>query len=74
MAAVGDYVGDAFEGITRLEDLPQPQIIERPRNYGHRRCPGCGRSAHRLRTAQRTLHDLGDPASGRPREPHVAER
>jgi transposase len=34
-------------------------------------CPKCQRSAYRLRTALRRLHDLGDPLSGRPRELHI---
>jgi hypothetical protein len=31
----------------------------------------CDRGASRLRTAQRTLHELGDPIRGRPRDLHV---
>ena len=49
-------------------------LIERSRNYPSRPCPKCGRSAGRLRTAQRTLHDLGDPLAGplgRPRDLHL---
>ncbi len=71
MVLPGAYVADVTEGITRVEDLPQPRIIERSRNYKHRRCPECGRSAYRLRTAERTLHDLGDPIAGRPRDLHI---
>jgi hypothetical protein len=41
------------------------------RNYRSRTCRKCGNSAYRLRTAQRTLHDLGDPVSGRPRDLHL---
>jgi hypothetical protein len=62
------YVPDPTEGIQRIEDLPPPQIVRRSRNYRRRRCPRCGGGAYRLRTAQRTLHDLGDPMSGRPRK------
>jgi len=71
MATPGQYVADATEGITRVEDLPAPQIIERSRNYKRRPCPQCGGSAYRLRTYQRTLHELGDTLSGRPRDLHV---
>ena len=71
MVMPGAYVADVSEGIARVEDLPEPRIIERSRNHKHRRCPECGRSAYRLRTAARTLHDLGDPISGRPRDLHI---
>jgi transposase len=67
MDGPGNYVPDPTEGIGRVEDLPPPQIIRRSRNYRRRSCPRCGQRAHRLRTAQRMLHDLGDPMSGRPR-------
>ena len=68
MAGPGRYVGDVTEGITRVEDLPQPKVSQRRRNYRRRRCPACGRSAYRLRTVVRRLHDLGDPVCGRPRD------
>ena len=74
MVLPGAYGVDATEDITRVEDLPEPRIIERSRNYKHRRCPMCGRSAYRLRTAERTLHDLGNPISapgGLPRDLHI---
>jgi len=71
MPGLGIYGPDATEGITRIEDLPAPRVIERSRNYPSRTCPKCGGSAGRLRTDHRTLHDLGDPASGRPRDLHV---
>src|SRR5262245_22964835 len=64
----GEYLPDVTQGIGKPEDLPEPQIIQRSRNYRNRSCVGCGRSAHRLKTASRTLHDLGDPAVGRPRD------
>ena len=67
----GIYHSDSTEGIVRVEDLPKPLIIERSRNYIRRSCPLCGGSASRLRTAQRTLHELGDPILGRPRDLHV---
>ena len=67
----GIYLPDVTEGIVRVQDLPAPRVIERSRNYPNRPCPKCGHSAYRLRTAQRTLHDLGDPITGRPRDLHV---
>lgn len=71
MAGPGRYVSDVTEGITRVEDLPRAKVVKRTRNYRRRPCPNCGRSAYRLRTATRKLHDLGDPISGRPREIHL---
>ena len=71
MAGPGKYVPDVTEGITRVEDLPKPKISKRSRNYKHRSCPNCGRSAYRLRTVVRKLHELGDPISGRPRDIQV---
>ncbi len=71
MAAPGKYVPDVTEGITRVEDLPPAKVVKRSRNYRRRPCPNCGRSAYRLRTVTRKLHDLGDPISGRPREIHL---
>ncbi len=62
----GDYVPDATEGITRVEDLPPPRIEHRSRDYRHRRCPRCGRSAPRCNAGRRTLHDLGNVRTGRP--------
>jgi hypothetical protein len=71
MPGPGVYLPDATEGIIRVEDLPVPRIIERSRNSPRQGCPRCGEGASRLRTAQRTLHDLGDPISGRPRDLHL---
>ena len=71
MFGPGEYIPDPTEGVTRVEDLPPPQVLRRSRNYRRRACPECGRRAGRLRTVTRKLHDLGDPASGRPRELHV---
>jgi transposase len=68
MAGPGRYVSDVTEGIVRVEDLPPARIIERSRSFRHRTCPECGRSAYRLRTVVRRLHDLGDLVSGRPRD------
>jgi hypothetical protein len=66
MAKPGEYVPDATEGITRVEDLPKPKVRKRSRNYKRRPCPKCGRNAYRLRGVVRILHDLGDLVSGRP--------
>lgn len=66
MAGPGEYVPDVTEGITRVEDLPRPRIEHRSRNYPARRCRFCGHRAGRYAVASRTLHDLGDPDSGRP--------
>jgi transposase len=71
MSGPGVYVPDATEGITRVEDLPKPRIERRSRNYPCRRCPSCGHRAGRWGVAARTVHDLGDPRSGRPIDLHV---
>ena len=66
MPGPGEYLPDPTEGITRIEDLPQPKIRKRSRNFRRRPCPRCGHSAYRDRKVTRTLHDLGDLTSGRP--------
>jgi hypothetical protein len=66
MSGPGEYVPDPTEGITRVEDLPQPRLEHRSRNYRARRCPRCGQRAGRYARDQRTLHDLGDTRAGRP--------
>lgn len=71
MPKPGEYVSDSTEGITRVEDLPKPKTVRRSRNYRRQLCPRCGRRAYRLRRVERTLHDLGDPRSGRPCDIHV---
>ena len=68
MPGPGEYVADCTEGITRVEDLPKAKVVERSRNRPRRRCPQCGHSCYRNRRVERTLHDLGDLVSGRPRE------
>jgi transposase-like protein len=57
----GEYRPDATEGITRIDDLPRPNVRLRSRNSRRRPCPRCGHSAYRNGTARRTLH-------GRPRD------
>ena len=66
MDGPGEYLPDVTEGITRVEDLPPPKIIERSRNYKRRPCPACEHSAYRDRVVARTLHDLGDLKANRP--------
>ena len=68
MPGPGEYRPDPSEGITRIEDLPKPKIRCQSRNYRRRPCPRCGQSAYRDRRVRRTLHDLGNPLTGRPRE------
>ena len=71
MCGPGVYVPDVTEGITQIEDLPQPRIKRRSRNYSCRRCPSCGGRAGRWGVASRIVHDLGDPLSGRPIDLHL---
>src|SRR3989337_3752119 len=68
MLGPGEYVADETQGITRVEDLPRARLVRRSRNYKRRPCPLCQQRAYRLRTVRRTLHDLGDSLSGRPRD------
>ena len=68
MTGPGEYIQDSTSGITRVEDLPKPKVVLRSRNYKNRPCPRCGHNAYRLRKATRTLHELGDMISGRPRD------
>jgi hypothetical protein len=68
MVGPGEYVGDATEGVTRVEDLPKPQVVLRSRNFRRLPCPQCGRGAQRVRSRCRHLHDLGDLVMERPRE------
>ena len=68
MPGPGEYRPDPSQGITRIEDLPKPKIRCQSRNYRRRPCPRCGQIRHRDRRVRRTLHDLGNPLTGRPRE------
>ena len=68
MPGPGEYRPDPTEGITRIEDLPKPKVRCQSRNYRRRPCPCCGHSAYRDRQFRRTLHDLGNPLTGRPRD------
>src|SRR5579859_7837341 len=66
MIGPGEYVPDVTEGINCVEDLPEPKVVRRSRNYPSRTCPRCGKRAGRRGIARRTLHDLGDVLAGRP--------
>lgn len=66
MPGPGIYMPDATEGVKRVEDLPKPIVVERSRNYPRQCCPKCGKSAGRLRTCHRTLHELGEARSRTP--------
>lgn len=68
MLGPGEYICEVTEGITRVEDLPEPKLIHRSRNFKRRTCPDCQHSAYRLRVCTRRLHDLGDPLTRRPRD------
>jgi hypothetical protein len=68
MTGPGEYKSDLTEGITRVEDLPEPKVLRRSRNFKRRRCPRCGHSAYRDKVFTRQLHDLGDLAANRPRD------
>ena len=35
MSGPGEYLPDPTEGITKPEDLPQPKVVLRSRNYEH---------------------------------------
>ena len=72
MFGPGEYINDVTEGITGVEDLPQPKLVQYSRNFKRRLCPHCHRSAYRLRICTRRLHDLGDPLTGRPRDLVIA--
>ena len=66
MSGPGEYVPDVTEGITRVEDLPEPRIERRCRNRPALPCPRCRHRAGRYAVGSRTLHDLGDARANRP--------
>jgi hypothetical protein len=68
MPGPGEYCPDPTVGINRTEDLPKTKVSVRSRNYRRRPCPHCGHSAYRDRIARRTLHDLGNTLTRRPRD------
>jgi transposase len=65
----GEYKAEAV--FQRIEDLPQPKVIQEDRNASHRPCPSCGKAARREHEYQRQLHEVGDLISGRPVELHL---
>ena len=66
MFGPGEYVPDPTEGIVDIKDLPRPQLVAYSRNHEHTPCPRCDHLAYRHKCGQRTLHDLGDLATGCP--------
>lgn len=49
MAGPGEYVPDATEGITSVEDLPKAKIKQHSRKRRKQPCPSCGYMAVILR-------------------------
>lgn len=72
MSGPGEYLPDPTQGITRPEDLPQPKVVRRSRNYKHYPCPRCQRRCWRNSVFTRILHDVGDLVTGRPCDIHLA--
>ena len=68
MPGPGQDRPDPTEGVTRVEDLPQPIVTRRSRDYRRRPCPRCGNSSYRDSRGRRALHDLGDTRTGRPQD------
>ena len=60
MLGPGQYLADITEGIENVDQLPEPKITQRSRNYQRRICPDCGGKTYRKRTQTRRLHELGD--------------
>jgi hypothetical protein len=72
MPGPGEYLPDATEGITRVEDLPKAKIVTRRRDVPRRPCPGCDHPSYRYGKRKRVLHDVGDLISGHPRDLHLS--
>jgi hypothetical protein len=66
MSGPGDYVPDPTAGITNPEELPQPKVVVRSRNYAHCACPRCHHWCGRNNVVTRVLHGVGDLVAGRP--------
>ena len=66
MYGPGRYVPDPTEGIVNIKDLPEPQRGFYHRDHKQTPCPRCNQLASRHKGDHRTLHDLGDLATGRP--------
>ncbi len=47
MSGQGKYRPDSSEGITAIEDLPQPELVLCSRNDKRQGCPRCVHSAYR---------------------------
>ncbi len=62
----GEYQPDT--AYPRPEDLPRPRIITEDRIQDTLLCPNCHKPAGRDKVFTRSLHDVGDLVSGRPRE------
>lgn len=67
MPGPGEYVADRTEEITHVEDLSKAKVVRRSRNFPQRPCPRCERSCYCKRIVERTLRDVGDLVSERPR-------
>ena len=66
MYGPGRYAPDPTEGITNVNDLPEPQRMAYHRDHQQTPCPRCAHLASRHKSGQRTLHDLGDLSTGHP--------
>jgi transposase len=62
----GEYIPDT--AYTRIEDLPKPIVIKEKRIQDIQPCPRCHKPSRREHIYERSLHDIGDLVSGRPRE------
>ena len=68
----GMYAPDRTEGITRVEDLPEPLVEQLARSFRKRPCPRCGRRCPRRCLGRRVMHDVGCLRFDRPRDLHVS--
>ena len=69
MPGPGEYRPDPSPGHHPHRGLAQAQDpAARAEITARRPCPRCGQGASRDRRVRRTLHDLGNPLTGRPRE------
>ena len=74
MSGPGEYLPDPTEGITKPEDLAQPKVVLRSRNYEHYSGPRCHHRCGRNNTVTRILHEVGDLIAGRPPDIHEHRR
>ena len=68
MPGPGEYRPDPTIGVARPEEWPKTKVGVQSRNSRRRACPHGGRKASRDRLVRRTLHDLGNSLTGRPRD------